>query len=198
MSKQTRKKAGRVIAWILLILLLVLGIALILRFTNNGTDTFKTFYVSQGNQIYATTDTVKVLSGTPAKFEVHYTFDVLGDTQREFKVQVLTYAEKTFDYTVDGQPYEYRDGTDLTEAFETEKDVAGGKFTVQVPLTLEAALEKAYGGEVVFPEGEPDLSATPYYEIRVTSYNEKSVISLKLYVLPPDIELTLDKDHVIL
>lgn len=179
------KKFWKIVAWILIILLLIGAIAIILRFTNNGTDEFKTFYVEQDGKIFATSDRAEALRGMTATFDVRYTFDKLVNKEkRDFTVAVVASAATEFEFEAGGVPMFYRDGTDMTAAFQVAKDVEAGKFTLKLPMTMSEALKTVYGKEIVLEE-EPDLGAEPYFKILVTSYNEANTITLSLLLKTP-------------
>lgn len=197
MKKSTAKTAGRVILWVIAVLILVALIALILRFTNNGTDEFKTFYVGQGDKIFATKDSIEIMGGSKAELDVKYTFDIVQKEPRDFSVQIVTDAEETFNYSTNDERFSYRSGVDVGEAFHLETDVGNGHFQFTAPLSMQEILSSVHGEEVTLTE-EPDLSKTPYFKILVTSYDGKKVIELSLLILRPEISgVELDQSGIV-
>lgn len=183
MASKKTNKLSHVIVWILVILLLIGGIAVILKLTNNGTDSFKTFLVERDGKIYATTDKETLEEYAEVRFDVKYVFDVVNDESKDFSVKVVSNSdsETAFEYTVDGDLYFYKDGMDLTKAFGVEKHVEDGYFTITMPRDMLSVLSEIYDGTVEL-ESEPDMLRDCYFRLLVTSYNEQSTIKILLYL----------------
>ncbi len=76
--------------YVAVLFVLLAVVAVIFRFTNGGTDDFKTFYVQDENHsIFATTDTVPVYIGAPYEYSVDYTFEKFMGQKKDFSVKVL-------------------------------------------------------------------------------------------------------------
>ena len=199
MKKETgnpTKRVSVIIAWVLIVLFLIAAIALILRFTNNGTDTFKTFYVERDGKIFATTDSTTVESDQTVRFDVKYTFDFAMDEKKDFSVKVVSNAPEgnAFRYKVNGISCTYQSGMDMTAAFSVEKNTEEGYFTIKAPVLMSEVLEVVQSGTVEL-EQEPDLSEEAYFKILVTSYNGKSTIMLSVLI---KLGLSLDHEQVVL
>lgn len=181
MKKNTTKTVWFVILWLVIVFVLVALIAFVLRFSNNGTDEFKTFYVGQNGKVFATKDSVELIGGSKAEFDVKYTFDFVQKEKQDFNVRVVTAADEGFDYTAGDEWFAYRDGIDVSEAFELEKDVQEGRFSITVPMSMKEVLTSLHGEDVMLDD-EPDMSKTAYFKALVTSYNGEKVIELSMLI----------------
>lgn len=198
MEDKKRGTVLKVVSAILILLLLIGVIAIIFRFTNGFTDDFKTFYVEYQGKVLATTDRVELLKGQTEDFAVKYTFDSGKDEAREFSVKVVSASAEDagFDYTVDGAEVSYPQGLDLSTAFALEKGERG--FSITVPKTMREVLETYYDGKAVTLENEPDMEKNAYFKIIVTSYNEKSAVTISLLVVNGTVGgVELDKDSIV-
>jgi len=81
------KSVGKIIIYILILLLLVGSIGIIFVFTNGGTTEFKTFYLQRGTTLYTKDSGDYVFpTGEELTFDVHYMFGFLSsdDTTKDY------------------------------------------------------------------------------------------------------------------
>lgn len=189
-----KKKIGKIIAWVLILLLLIGLFVFLLKFTDGGTGEFKTFYVEHDGKMLAQTDDVRLSRGIEDRFDVKYTFAFASEETHGFDVKVLS-AGETFAYTLDGASGSFRPNLDFSKAFAIEKNEKEGYFKLKAPLTMKDAIEKVYGKEAALEE--PDLEAVSRFTIVVTSYNEASVIKLHVFLKYPELEVELDHSGIV-
>ncbi len=136
-----------------------------------------------------------------ARFEyvekVTMTIDTGGDwglykvTDCTVKVLPNTTEECKFSYTLDGDetPYYYARLTDVSAAFMEDgasydgkglKVDSGGRFQLVLAkdYTMITALERIHAGQEVALDEELNLSAYPYFILRITSPDGKEVINI--------------------
>ena len=175
-------KAGKVIVFLLIALVLVGAIGIILKFTNNGTTAFKTFYVEVNGKICIDKTQISLPLGENMRFETKYIFaSNKAENHKGYSVKVVpNKTEKTkFDYTVDGNSYEFTSQTDFTAGFDIVKDETG--FTLKNDgLTVEKVLQKMYSGQTVEFNYEALDMSNAYFNLIVSSYNGDSSVCIGL------------------
>lgn len=125
-------KAGKIIAYILLVLAFVAVCGVIAYFTGGFTSDFKTFYVCvDGKNVLSAADGYELTTEKSMTVEVKYTFGAFNKENTGYSVKVVpnTIAGKDFDFTLDGQVYSYQAEPDLTAGFDIEKDETSFKIT---------------------------------------------------------------------
>ncbi len=192
---------GRVIAWLLVILLLVGAIGVIWKFTGGGSAEFSTFYLTyDGNDIVGD-GTAVVASGSEAHFQVKR---LLGSVEEDgYSVTVLTNAQNAadrFSYTVDGEDYFFRSGMDVTEAFGVKRD--GDGFTITVPASMEEVIKAVYQSEQI-GSAEREANDVAYFRLIVASSKQGTVqVDLKIedfgmFTAYPSGRFELDKTNIV-
>ena len=168
----------KVLGAILVLLLLAGIVGIVLKFTNGGNETFKTFYlVHDGKEILAEETSTAFKRGETYRYDVKYTFD-FGETEpRDYSVKVSSYAtdSTTFNYEMDGKQYPYQSGTDLTSAFDIK--VYDTYFTITFPedMTLQSIMESVNKGKRVILPAEQNEPGRYQFTLAVSSYNEAVV-----------------------
>jgi len=175
------KKVGKVITYILIVLLLIGIIGFVFKFTNGGTTDFKTFYLNRGNTLYtADSGNYSFNSGEELSFDVCYLSDILKSDEEAqgYSVKIIPNVtdETKFDYTVDGESYTFAEDLDLSSAFGLEKDKTSFKFTIPAGATMSDILTTAHGKTAV--AGNLDLCEKYYFAVVVTSADEKNTVRL--------------------
>lgn len=182
MKQETGKKVSKIIAFVLIILLLAGAIGLIFALTNGFTEDFKEFYLTYGDEkIMAQESKQSFKNGETYSFGVKYVLDT-GITSKDYSVKIVTNAEKTFSYTVDGQTYAFKGGEDYSSVFGLKKDE--GAFTFTIPKGgITEAISKRHSDKPV-EVNNPDLLKDGYFfSVLVTSYNEKASCTVRFKLL---------------
>ena len=172
------KTVCKVIGTILVLLLLAGIVGVVLKFTNGGNETFKTFYVvHDGEEIFASESTMSLDRGDTHRFDVKYTFDIVNSEPRDYSVKVVSVAteDTEFKYSVDGKELTYTSGIDLTAGFTLKK--YDTYFVLELPegIVLQDILNKVYEGkEVAIPE-EQNMPGLYLFSLVIASYNQSVV-----------------------
>ena len=183
MKQETSKKVGKVLAIVLAVLLLVGAIGLIFALTNGFTEDFKEFYLTYGDEkIMAQESKRDFKNGETYTFGVKYVLDTGITEPKDYSVKIVSNAEKTFSYTVDGQTYAFKGGEDYSSAFSLKKDE--GAFTFTIPKEgLTEAISKHHSGKAVEVKNPDSLKDGYFFSVLVTSYNEKASCTVRFKLL---------------
>lgn len=169
------KTVGKIIAYVLVLLVVVGVIGVIVRFTGGFTSDFKTFYVTvDGKDVLTTASGYKLTTTQPLTVDVKYTFGSAGGDASGYSVKIVpnVIENEDFDFTLNGDVYSYQAETDLTAGFEIERGETS--FT----LTPKGGLTEIL--QAVYPNYEVgDCRENSYenmYALIVTSYNNDNII----------------------
>lgn len=188
----TGAKVGKIIAYILLVLVLVSAIGFIAYFTGGFTSGFKTFYVEiDGDQILTSESGYKIPTGEAMTVEVKYT---MSDEKSGYFVKVVPnkLAGKDFDFTLDGEVYSYHGEKDLTEGFEIE--YGDTSFTIKPKGTITDILRAVYPGSAV--EDCRDFAYDDMFTLIVTSHDGESNVKVNFTVSEDTEGITITPDHI--
>lgn len=190
------KKQGnisKIIAYIAIVLVLVLGVGFLAYFTGGFTSEFKTFYVEiDGKEVLTSASGYTMTTDKPLTVNVKYT---LTDENQGYSVKVVPNAleGKDFDFTLDGDVYSYSSEKDLTDGFIIERQ--DGSFTIQ-PVGGITDILKA-----VYPSSKIDdcrkYSYENMYTLIVSSYNGNSSVSINFSIPENVTGIELDQTHII-
>lgn len=196
MSKQTGKTAGKVIAYILVLLAVIGVVGVIIRFTGGFTSDFKTFYVSvDGKDVLTDMSGFEVTPQQPLSVDVKYTFGSAGSDVNGYSVKVVphTVEGKDFDFTLNGDVYSFQAENDLTAGFDIERKETF--FTVTPKGGVTEVLQAVYPNYEVGDCREKGY--TDMYALVVTSYNGKANITLYFSVLEKVTGITLEPGEIV-
>lgn len=190
------KTAGKIVAYILVLLVIVGVIGVIVRFTGGFTSDFKTFYVSvDGKDVLTSASGYKLTTTQPMTVEVKYAFGSAGGDASGYSVKVVPNAieNEDFDFALNGDVYSFQAETDLTAGFEIERGETS--FT----LTPKGGVTEVL--QAVYPNYEvSDCRGKGYenmYALIVTSYNGKASVKLCFSVLEKVSGVMLDTDTIV-
>ena len=188
----TGAKVGKIIAYILLVLVLVSAIGFIAYFTGGFTSGFKTFYVEiDGDQILTSESGYKIPTGESMKVDVKYT---MSNEKSGYSVKVVPnkLAGKDFDFTLDGEVYSYHGEKDLTEGFEIE--YGDTSFTIKPKGTITDILRAVYPGSAV--EDCRDFAYDDMFTLIVTSHDGESNVKVNFTVSEDTEGIIITPDHI--
>lgn len=184
---------SKIIAYIAIVLVLVLGVGFLAYFTGGFTSEFKTFYVEiDGKEVLTSASGYTMTTDKPLTVNVKYT---LTDENQGYSVKVVpnTLEGKDFDFTLDGDVYSYSSEKDLTDGFIIERQ--DGSFTIQ-PVGGITDILKA-----IYPSSKIDdchkYSYENMYTLIVSSYNGNSSVSINFSIPENVTGIELDQTHII-
>ena len=167
------KTAGKVLCWILAVLLLLGIVGVIVYFV--AKEQGVTYYVEYGGEkYYANTE------GSSFWLEPGETFSFKVQTLEgeiaDYAVTVTSNPETNFEFTAGGKLYVWHGSSekdnDYTELFKPEKAEDGFTLTAPQKAMVQDALEWKYGGEI---ELSGDLPQDNYFLLTIT-VSDSSVI----------------------
>lgn len=188
-------KAGKIIAYIILVLAFVAVCGVVAYFTGGFTSDFKTFYLSvDGKDVLSASGGYELTTDKPMTVEVKYTFGAFNKDISDYSVKVVPNKidGKDFDFTLDGQMYSYQAETDLTAGFDIEKGEKS--FTI----TPKGGINKIL--QAVYPDSELEDCRNKAYEnmyaLVVTSYNGEASAEIHFSIPEPLYDIILDKEAI--
>lgn len=185
--------AGKIVAWVLAILLLagVAGVIVYFVAKEEGAD----YYVEYGGAKYygnAEGGKLNITSGEEYRFEVK---SLTGENVN-FDVKVTSNPANNFEYTVDGKLCVWNGSdekaNDYTDIFNVQKDETG--FTMRVPeqFGIYDILQAKYPGQTV---DSGSLDAKDYFLLTV-SVGESSV-AFRFGTSAATMGITLDPPEIV-
>lgn len=169
----TLNAAGRVMAWILAVLL-ALGLAGLLAWAVLRSQGV-TYFVEVGEQRYLANGEggrLALMSGETHAFSVK----TLTGGEANFEVKITSNPANNFTFSHDGEVYQFVSGeagdNDYSQVFGLEKETDGFTLTLPEGFTVQRALEEKFGGAVELGTELQDDKA--YFMITVTA-GESSV-----------------------
>lgn len=164
---------GKVIVW-LLVVLLILGIAaVVLFFVMCGQDDL--FYVEYNGERYFLSDKendIELLEGETNSFSVK---SLLGG-EIDFSVKITSNGENNVCFAYNGEFHYFYSGDtemdDYSDIFGLQANTDGFSVTIPQNITVETAVETKYGGDITLLDELTD--GTAYFVITV-AVNENSV-----------------------
>ncbi len=176
----TSKKSNFIVTLISLLivaLLVAVGVGVILKYTNGGNESFKTFYVQYGSDKMLSTETskqMKLESGKLYYFEVGYPLDVGKDEPRDYSVSVVPNKKVDFSFSVDGKPIYWKgDIPELSQYFGLKKSPTSFSLFVPANTNLQTILQGVYAGKTLEIPTMKEIGEEYLYTLVVSSYNGK-------------------------
>ena len=192
-----RKSAG----WItyvgaLLVVIIIVGV--VARFTNGFTDDFKTFYLKvEDKEIMSSSGGYEITRAKPMQVEVKYTFSFATDENKGYKVKVVPNAadkSRDFSFTVNGESRQFQAETDLTDGFEIEKSESTFKVTPKGE-NLTGVLQAIYPG--LDTARIEEKAYNDMFALVVSSYNEKASVTIYFTLSSKVAGVRLDKEAIV-
>lgn len=178
MSK-TSSKVKTAVTVILVIMLLILSLGLLARFTNVFGNKIEVTY--NGTKITKDFEGLEIDSGTEIEVKVPGEYEV--------KIYAEGSAENDFSFTVDGEEYSWVEdiaganggvGEEFTEVFEIEKTEAGFKISGSVETALKDVWPEK---EIILPE---EIPSGDKFRMEITSGNKK--LKIGFWITPGGVE----------
>ncbi len=190
------KKIGRIVSYILILLVILAVIGVFAHFTSGFSTDFKTFYVSvDGKDVMTTNSGYTVSQSSPLPVDVKYTFEALDkDSNTDYSVKIVPnkVENKDFVFTKGDENVSFQSIKDLTDAFEIVKKEKS--FTVAPKgETLTEMLSAMYGEEI---SGCENKCYEDMFTIVVTSYNGTASVKLNCSLSGVVTGITLDKEVI--
>lgn len=188
-------KTIKIIVYVVLVFVLIVGIGLIVKFTDGLSGDFKTFYLTiNGKDIMSYGKDYVFEYEEQVEVEVHYVFEKISNSDKGYSVRVVpTIVEgEDFDFTLNGEVYSFQAEEDITAGF----DIAKGEnsFTIQPKGTVASILQAVYPDKEVAVEGHPGYSNM--YTLIVTSYAGEASVTICFTLSDGIRDIVLDKENI--
>ena len=192
-----RKSAGW-LAYVGIVLVAIIIVGVVARFTNGFTDDFKTFYIRvDGKEIMSSAGGYEITQAKPMQVEVKYTFSFATDENKGYNVKIVPNAadkSKDFSFTVNGENRQFQAETDLTDGFEIEKSESTFKVTPKGE-NLTGVLQAIYPGlDTAHIE---EKAYNDMFALVVSSYNEKASVTIYFTLSSKVSGIRLDKEAIV-
>ena len=187
-------KIGKVIAYILILLIVVGAIGFLAYYTNGFTGGIKTFSVEcNGKEVMTSANGFEMTVNEPLTVKVKYTFG--GENVSGYSVKVVPnkLAGKDFDFKVDEYLYSYQAEKDLTDGFDVE--YGENIFTIKPKGNLTGILQALYPNNVV--EDCNIYSYENMFTLIVYSYDGESSVLLNFSVQEKVTGIELDQEVIV-
>lgn len=184
---------GKIVAYIAVVLVFVLGVGFLAYFTGGFTSEFKTFYVEiNGKEIMTNASGYEMTENEPLTVNVKYT---LTDQAQGYSVKVVPNAleGKDFDFKLDEDVYSYQAEKDLTDGFVIERSETS--FTITPKGGITDILQAIYPNNVV--EDCRDYAYENMFTLVISSYDEKSSVTVNFSIPEKLSGIELDKSKII-
>ena len=192
-----RKSAGW-ITYVGALLVVIIIVGMVARFTNGFTDDFKTFYLKvEDKEIMSNSGGYEITRAKPMQAEVKYTFSFATDENKGYNVKIVPNAadkSRDFSFTVNGESRQLQAETDLTDGFEIEKSESTFKVTPKGE-NLTGVLQ------AIYPELDTahieEKAYNDMFALVVSSYNEKSSVTIYFTLSSKVSGIRLDKEAIV-
>ena len=193
-----KRKSTGWIAYVAILLVAVVIVGVVARFTNGFTDDFKTFYIKvDGKEIMSSADGYEITPEKPLHAEVKYTFSFTSDESKGYSVKILpnvSEKSKDFSYTVNGERKSFQSEEDFSEGFEIEKGESS--FTVTPKgATLTEVLQAIY--PEIETENLEEKAYNDMFVLAVSSYNGKSSVKICFTLRSKVTGIKLNKEAIV-
>lgn len=193
------KTVAKIIAYVAIALVVVLGVGLIYKFTNGFNEDFKTFYIEyDGKQILTEYNEMKLESGQKHRFTVKYTFDKEDAEPKGYSVKVIPNMESDFDYEADGERYLFSKISDFTSCFTITKSDTSFELGMPKEFNLQKALSIIHDGKQVTVPDDAEVKNPMPFCLVISSYNGKVTYKINFGVLSATVkDVTLDPSEIV-
>ena len=192
-----RKSAGW-LTYVGVLLVLIVLVGVVARFTNGFTDDFKTFYLKvEDKEIMSGSGGYEITRAKPMQAEVKYTFSFATDENKGYNVKIVPNAadkNQDFSFAVNGESKSFQSLQDLTDGFEIEKSESSFRVTPKGE-TLTGVLQAIYPGlDTAHIE---EKAYNDMFALVVSSYNEKASVTIYFTLSSKVTGVRLDKETIV-
>ena len=192
-----RKSAGW-LAYVGIVLVVIIIVGVVARFTNGFTDDFKTFYLKvEEKEIMSSSGGYEITRAKPMQVEVKYTFSFATDENKGYNIKIVPNAadkNQDFSFTVSGESKSFQSLQDLTDGFEIEKSESTFKVTPKGE-NLTGVLQAIYPGlDTAHIE---EKAYNDMFALVVSSYNEKASVTIYFTLSSKVTGVRLDKEAIV-
>lgn len=192
-----RKSAGW-LAYVGIVLVAIILVGVVARFTNGFTDDFKTFYIRvDGKEIMSSAGGYEITQSKPMQVEVKYTFSFATDENKGYNIKIVPNVadkSKDFSFAVNGENRQFQAETDLTDGFEIEKSESSFRVTPKGE-NLTGVLQAIYPGlDTAHIE---EKAYNDMFALVVSSYNEKASVTIYFTLSSKVTGVRLDKEAIV-
>ena len=187
-------KFGKILTYILMVLILLGTVGFIAHYTGGFTGKFKTFSVEcNGKEVMTSANGFTTSVNEPLFVKVKYAFGGENVSGYSLKVVPNVLVGKDFDFMVDGYVYSYQAEKDLTDGFDVE--YGENFFNIKPKGTLTEILQAIYPNSVI--EDCSQYSYENMFKLIVFSYDEESSVLIHFSVPEEVWGITLDKEVIV-
>ena len=184
---------AKIIAYIAIVLVFVMGAGFLAYFTGGFTSEFKTFYIEvNGKDIMTNASGYEMSVNEPLTVNVKYT---LTDQAQGYSLKVVPNAVegKDFDFKLDEDVYSFQAEKDLTEGFIIERSESS--FTIKPKGGITDILQAIYPDNVV--EDCRQYAYENMFTLIVYSYDGNSSVTLNFSCPEKTTGIELDKEVIV-
>ena len=186
------------VAYVAILLVAVVIVGVVARFTNGFTDDFKTFYIKvDGKEIMSSADGYEITPEKPLHAEVKYTFSFTSDENKGYSVKIVPNASeksKDFSYTINGERKSFQSEEDFSAGFEIEKGESSFTITPK-GTTLTEVLQAIY--PEIATENLEEKAYNDMFVLAVSSYNGKSSVKICFTLRSKVTGIRLNKEAIV-
>ena len=193
-----KNKSTNLIAYVGIVLVVIIIVGVVARFTNGFTDDFKTFYLKvEDKEIMSGSGGYEITRAKPMQVEVKYTFSFATDENKGYNVKIVPNAadkNQDFSFAVSGESKSFQSLQDLTDGFEIEKSESTFKVTPKGE-NLTGVLQAIYPGlDTAHIE---EKAYNDMFALVVSSYNEKASVTIYFTLSSKVTGVRLDKEAIV-
>lgn len=193
-GKSMTLQVGRIVTYVLIVLLLVGVVGFVAYFTNGFSEGFKTFYAKvNGETVLDGIDGVVVSQDEPLKVDVRYTFGAFSKKQTGFEIEIHPDADFTF--FLDGSAHSFAEVEELKGGFEIVEDE--NSVTIIPRGGVESILRGAFPESTIIVDRDSVPADTDLFTVVIYSFDRKSSVFVCCRLKDLFIEgVTLDKEAI--
>ena len=193
-GKSVSLQAGRIITYVLIVLLLVGAVGFVAYFTNGFSAGFKSFYAKvNGDNVLDGVSEIVISQKEPLEVDVKYTFGAFSKKLTGYEIEIRPAAD--FSFTVDGVAHSFANVEDLKEGFVIDGDE--DSFTLVPKGGLTFMLSSIFPDNTIVVDKLTVPSDTDLFTVIVYSNDRKANVMIGCRLEDYDLEgVTLDEEAI--